>query len=179
MAETNVSSGSYTAGRRRSKPPFARTIRPSSADEPIPAVDALRDQRPQWPTNRRSGCFGNRQLIGHFRHWGRSGSTSAMWRIAGSGSIEQSNGQLPGSANSHSRPLADIRATARATAVSKVQRTFVRAGRLPSNGISCRSMANRDRSAGSLLPVAHDTIAADGGLRLGQTPLIVPSRHAF
>jgi hypothetical protein len=94
MAETNVSSGSYTAGRRRSKPPFARTIRPSSADEPIPAVDALRDQRPQWPTNRRSGCFGNRQLIGHFRHWGRSGSTSAMWRIAGSGSIEQSNGSF-------------------------------------------------------------------------------------
>jgi len=43
------SCGSCTAARRRSKRPFARTGRPSSAEEPTPAIEALRDQRPLWP----------------------------------------------------------------------------------------------------------------------------------
>jgi hypothetical protein len=33
-------------------------------------------------------------LVGLCRHWGGLGSTSAMWRIAADGSIEQPNGSI-------------------------------------------------------------------------------------
>jgi hypothetical protein len=44
--------------------------------------------------NGRSDFWFIKPVVGHCRHWGGSGSTSAMRRIADSGGIEQSDGSF-------------------------------------------------------------------------------------
>jgi hypothetical protein len=81
--------------------PHASGIRGPNLAEPQSAgrapqlpVVAVWLQRPLARYNGPSFLRLVRQVIGLCRHWGGSASTSAMWRIADSGGIEQSDGSF-------------------------------------------------------------------------------------
>jgi hypothetical protein len=52
-------------------------------------TQSFESERLLWPITCLSCCVGDRQVIGLCRHWSGLGSTSAMWRIADGGGIEQ------------------------------------------------------------------------------------------
>jgi hypothetical protein len=96
---------------------------------------------PQWPNLSRCARNCHCPLVGHCRHWGRSGSTSAMWRITDRGSVEQSNGSFLHQRTHTPDPLRPLNPAPLQWQLPRVQRSSARlfSGRIPAK-VDCRAV---------------------------------------